>query len=875
MPNQGKIIDSLNRFLKSRKGIQIKLNDSGVCNALGIIYLLYKAQGQVSTFFELQELSAYLKRTEYEENSSSISRFCAIINFAYKPSNYKYNFTQEDVEQIARSLGFLKQAINAPPNNIHEKFHIAGRFSKSSLAKLLNYINDDELVYLHSDCHVIALYKQGGTYYLFDSSEENNEQKFIKLEELSNAIFNVFKEYDQPKYQNVYLAAFSNPFKKDLGSYPPKQLLVDDFILSLPKEEQQKALKFACSFNDLEMVEKLIEKGGNPFFISENETISPFILATKSKVEIIQYIFKKFKDYPPDQLANALASSVLVGHVAIYKELIQHIHPLSPLVDLSLRKNFSGNTLLHNACESGNLDMVQLILKEGELNSTNRKNETPLIIAAKYGHKHIVEYLLTFNEVKPSLFDAFECSLKNGSIDIAFLLLDKIENKRSTLQKSVEYGAADVVINLLSQDNGYEQSFLKSLLESAIDYQQYSIAEAILNHLLKGLVLNAENSVEFINKIQTISLTYSYTLKFLASNDRYTDLFEHLLMKENWWRTVAETTRADLILCAAKTGQINMVKMFVRQGFCLDQNDAEKYKKDLLFACEKGDSEAVEALITAGANPGKRNLFDLALRDFHWPIVIYLLKNSSDLTTSQRQTLFMKAIQSACKNKQPEIVNKLLLLNMPNPSKVSFKWLCAAYAINHDKKAKEKLSAIARESGHIAIDGFINNPHLFQHQKQVTSEIHKVYRIAAKNNFTLNEANKEIFKKKELLEIALKEKKVESIVNLLEAMPKLNKEDIQKLQRYRYQICDIFISQIKQSDHSNQETLRRIQNVFDRNNALGQLLHTPLHPFFFFFTLIRGPNHQRITRSIHKLYELKKVLLEKQKNHPVNRAGFK
>ena len=57
--------------------------------------------------------------------------------------------------------------------------------------------------------------------------------------------------------------------------------------------------------------------------------------------------------------------------------------------------DLNGFTPIHLACKLGYLDMVQLLLKsKANINSLSTEDESPLIIAAQFGHWEVVEFLL-------------------------------------------------------------------------------------------------------------------------------------------------------------------------------------------------------------------------------------------------------------------------------------------------------------------------------------------------------------------------------------------------------------------------------------------------------------------------------------------------
>lgn len=75
-----------------------------------------------------------------------------------------------------------------------------------------------------------------------------------------------------------------------------------------------------------------------------------------------------------------------------------------------------GYAPLHYACESGNLDLASLLVRQGAAvnQAVSATGWTPLHLAAKGGHKTVAELLLA-NGANPQLLDAF----RNTPLDLA------------------------------------------------------------------------------------------------------------------------------------------------------------------------------------------------------------------------------------------------------------------------------------------------------------------------------------------------------------------------------------------------------------------------------------------------------------------------
>jgi ankyrin repeat protein len=88
---------------------------------------------------------------------------------------------------------------------------------------------------------------------------------------------------------------------------------------------------------------------------------------------------------------------------------------------------------LYEASESGDLEVVQMILKCGiSVNTTNKNGNTPLHVAAKCGHKEVTSWLLKFganvNAVDNDSKTALTLASENGRVEIVRELLCAKDN---------------------------------------------------------------------------------------------------------------------------------------------------------------------------------------------------------------------------------------------------------------------------------------------------------------------------------------------------------------------------------------------------------------------------------------------------------------
>ncbi|WRX09432.1 protein of unknown function DUF3447 - like 4 [Theobroma cacao] len=107
---------------------------------------------------------------------------------------------------------------------------------------------------------------------------------------------------------------------------------------------------------------------------------------------------KKFLDQHPSALSSSLSAdgdtalhiAVLAGHVEIVEELVGHMSAQ----EIAVKQKF-GSTALNFAAVGGVTEIAELLLKKNRelLTITNEYDQIPLVVAALYGHRNLVQYL--------------------------------------------------------------------------------------------------------------------------------------------------------------------------------------------------------------------------------------------------------------------------------------------------------------------------------------------------------------------------------------------------------------------------------------------------------------------------------------------------
>ncbi|GAV61242.1 Ank_4 domain-containing protein/PGG domain-containing protein [Cephalotus follicularis] len=127
-------------------------------------------------------------------------------------------------------------------------------------------------------------------------------------------------------------------------------------------------------------------------------TKEPYKLAMEENWEALRAYYES-DERSFDQMLPMTLSKDTAFHMAVYsgrKSPLEELLDNTDFVHAYMICNAYGNTVLHEAAITGNLEAVKLLidLRPEMLKLTNNEGETPLFKAAAYGEKEIVKYLV-------------------------------------------------------------------------------------------------------------------------------------------------------------------------------------------------------------------------------------------------------------------------------------------------------------------------------------------------------------------------------------------------------------------------------------------------------------------------------------------------
>ena len=205
-----------------------------------------------------------------------------------------------------------------------------------------------------------------------------------------------------------------------------------DVDIMAQDSQNNTALHFACTNNDLEIVEILVSTGKINFLTTNFTGYTPLHLALANQNwRIVKFLLMKDKVYLNavfQKGENALHIFCKSGNLKIVEvlmsnegidtratdnfgntplhsactagsyEIVNYLLQLMPKIDVNT-KNVNGDTALHICCNNGRFDLVKSLVETGhaDVNIQDNLHNTALHIACINDNEEIVDYLLSKN----------------------------------------------------------------------------------------------------------------------------------------------------------------------------------------------------------------------------------------------------------------------------------------------------------------------------------------------------------------------------------------------------------------------------------------------------------------------------------------------
>ena len=173
-----------------------------------------------------------------------------------------------------------------------------------------------------------------------------------------------------------------------------KYLLDQSVDIEVEDEMGLTPLNHSMRYGHSVMMETLLKAGANPSHLDRNSASMWHIAATSPSPDILDKLFQKGKIVELE-IRNSFGYTPLMCAIASgRKENLEKLLAHDAKLDT---KDDSANGVLHLASTTGSSEILKILLQRGpflNINSLNDKEQSPLLLAAAYGHHTSVAILL-------------------------------------------------------------------------------------------------------------------------------------------------------------------------------------------------------------------------------------------------------------------------------------------------------------------------------------------------------------------------------------------------------------------------------------------------------------------------------------------------
>lgn len=177
--SQEPLLKRINAYLEMHS--RPKIDESGYCHGLAILWLQKMAEGCVDWFYYIRDAIIAYPWSRIDEIELDIEKFVALIELGQNIQRY-LKVSMQDISQILEN------------DNIESKLFVG---SKESLSHLFRDRRNVVMYVVSCNAHCIAIYQSNGVYHLFDPNYDNGyakifDNRHIMSEEILNCLFRAF-----------------------------------------------------------------------------------------------------------------------------------------------------------------------------------------------------------------------------------------------------------------------------------------------------------------------------------------------------------------------------------------------------------------------------------------------------------------------------------------------------------------------------------------------------------------------------------------------------------------------------------------------------------------------------------------------------------
>ena len=417
---------------------------------------------------------------------------------------------------------------------------------------------------------------------------------------------------------------------------PLVKILVNEYILDLHVKSinGMQAVHCAAQVGAIDVLEYLIKDCGCDLSTVSgihNENVF-HCSAANGHYSLIKYIIDRYPQYT-SLLHSTNNDITLPVHRACVSGVIQLVTFLIDIMkgDVTTEDKF-GYTCVMNACRSGNLDLVKLLIKTYKLNPISAGKGTLPTAAVIYGNAHIFEWLRQEYRINVAMFGKgilpFLAAQYNELYCLKHLLnkysfdinaTDPSEDSHSTiLHLACQNGYVATVLYLTSLPK-CDISAKTSNGSTALHLACKSCSLPILKHLVEechvDLIIRDYNGmapvhvaceagslslVKCIIEHSSLSLditdSFGHTPLLIAAFSKNLPIIRYLNSK-NCNISILDDKGFNVIHVSAQRGSLDILRFFIDGGYCNPDITDASNRTPLYLSAQEGHSEIVDYLL--------------------------------------------------------------------------------------------------------------------------------------------------------------------------------------------------------------------------------------------------------------------------------------
>ncbi|XP_067658334.1 ankyrin repeat domain-containing protein 50-like [Haliotis asinina] len=297
------------------------------------------------------------------------------------------------------------------------------------------------------------------------------------------------------------------------------------------------------------------------------------------------------------------------------------------------------DTDIHTACTKGNLGWLRRILSENleNINNHGKDGQTPVMIAARFGHRRMVDMLVSKGSALHLLDDnknnILHVACIGGHVDMVKHVLSK---KVADINSRGHYGRTPVI---MAAEKGHRDVFDPLVREGA----DVSLVDENRNNILHVACIGGHvDIVKHVLSKKVVDINsrgqYGRTLVMMAARFGHRDVF-NLLVREGADVSLVDENRNNILHVSSIGGHVDIVK-YVLSLKVADINSRGDYGRTLvMMAAEKGHRDVFDLLVREGADvslvdENRNNILHVACIGGHVDMVKHVLsKKVADINS--------------------------------------------------------------------------------------------------------------------------------------------------------------------------------------------------------------------------------------------------